>query len=67
MANEHLKVIAGIDTHADTHHVAIMTETALRVRRAERATAMRARVAVMNQVQGILVPAPRRSAPDTAA
>jgi transposase len=27
MANEHLKVIAGIDTHADTHHVAIISET----------------------------------------
>ncbi|WP_241709038.1 IS110 family transposase [Arthrobacter bambusae] len=27
MAKEHLKVIAGIDTHADTHHVAIITET----------------------------------------
>ncbi|CAH0272177.1 hypothetical protein SRABI26_03694 [Arthrobacter sp. Bi26] len=26
MANEHLKVIAGIDTHADTHHVAIITD-----------------------------------------
>ena len=27
MANEQLKVIAGIDTHADTHHVAVITET----------------------------------------
>jgi transposase len=27
MANEHLKVIAGIDTHADTHHVAVISET----------------------------------------
>ncbi len=27
MANEHRKVIAGIDTHADTHHVAIIAET----------------------------------------
>lgn len=27
MANEHLKVIAGIDTHTDTHHVAIISET----------------------------------------
>jgi len=27
MTNEHLKVIAGIDTHADTHHVAIISET----------------------------------------
>jgi transposase len=27
MANEHLKVIAGVDTHADTHHVAIIAET----------------------------------------
>jgi transposase len=27
MTNKHLKVIAGIDTHADTHHVAIITET----------------------------------------
>jgi transposase len=27
MANKHLKVIAGIDTHADTHHVAVITET----------------------------------------
>lgn len=27
MAKEHLKVIAGIDTHADTHHVAIITDT----------------------------------------
>lgn len=26
MANELLKVIAGVDTHADTHHVAIITE-----------------------------------------
>ncbi|UZX05047.1 IS110 family transposase [Arthrobacter sp. CDRTa11] len=159
MAKEHLKVIAGIDTHTDTHHVAIISETgrhvadqeflavesgyrkiiefitgfgpvvaagvegtgsygaelariltkegiqvlevmrpnrqgrrlqgksdpldayqaaesvlagrstatpkardgaveSLRVLRAERATAMRARVAVMNQVQGILVSAP---------
>ncbi|GIU57289.1 IS110 family transposase [Arthrobacter sp. NicSoilC12] len=31
MANEHLKVIAGIDTHADTHHVAIITETGAHV------------------------------------
>jgi transposase len=27
MAKEHLKVIAGIDTHADTHHVAVITDT----------------------------------------
>ncbi len=27
MANEHPKVIAGIDTHADTHHVAVISET----------------------------------------
>ena len=27
MTNQHLKVIAGIDTHADTHHVAIIDET----------------------------------------
>ncbi len=27
MANEHLNVIAGIDTHADTHHVALITDT----------------------------------------
>jgi transposase len=27
MAKEHLKVIAGIDTHADTHHVALITDT----------------------------------------
>lgn len=27
MAKEQLKVIAGIDTHADTHHFAIITET----------------------------------------
>jgi transposase len=27
MTNEHLKVIAGIDTHADTHHVAVITST----------------------------------------
>lgn len=26
MANEHPKVIAGIDTHSDTHHVAVITE-----------------------------------------
>ena len=26
MTNEKLKVIAGIDTHADTHHVALITE-----------------------------------------
>jgi transposase len=26
MANDLLKVIAGVDTHADTHHVAIITE-----------------------------------------
>lgn len=26
MANEQVKVIAGIDTHADTHHVALVTE-----------------------------------------
>jgi len=26
MTNETLKVIAGIDTHADTHHVALITE-----------------------------------------
>ncbi|MDF9753037.1 IS110 family transposase [Arthrobacter sp. ES3-54] len=31
MANEHLKVIAGIDTHADTHHVAIITGTGAHV------------------------------------
>jgi transposase len=31
MANEHLKVIAGIDTHADTHHVAVITETGAHV------------------------------------
>ncbi|MGZ4660173.1 MAG: IS110 family RNA-guided transposase [Arthrobacter sp.] len=31
MANEQLKVIAGIDTHADTHHVAIITETGAHV------------------------------------
>ena len=31
MANEHLKVIAGIDTHTDTHHVAIITETGAHV------------------------------------
>lgn len=29
MAKEQLKVIAGIDTHADTHHVAVITETGL--------------------------------------
>jgi transposase len=29
MTKEHLKVIAGIDTHADTHHVAVITETGL--------------------------------------
>ncbi|GAA2136038.1 IS110 family transposase [Arthrobacter humicola] len=27
MANEQTKVIAGIDTHADTHHVAVITDT----------------------------------------
>ncbi|MGY2746956.1 IS110 family RNA-guided transposase [Arthrobacter sp. UYCu723] len=27
MAKEHVKVIAGIDTHADTHHVALITDT----------------------------------------
>ena len=27
MAKEHLKVIAGIDTHADSHHVAVITGT----------------------------------------
>jgi transposase len=27
MTNQHLKVIAGIDTHSDTHHVAIIDET----------------------------------------
>ncbi|MEK0157298.1 IS110 family transposase [Arthrobacter oryzae] len=27
MANEHLKVIGGIDTHTDTHHVAVISET----------------------------------------
>ena len=27
MANEQPKVIAGIDTHADTHHVAVITDT----------------------------------------
>ena len=26
MTNEQIKVIAGIDTHADTHHVALITE-----------------------------------------
>ena len=26
MANEQLKVIAGIDTHADTHHVVLITD-----------------------------------------
>ena len=26
MANEQYKVIAGIDTHADTHHVALVTD-----------------------------------------
>lgn len=26
MANDLLKVIAGVDTHADTHHVAVITE-----------------------------------------
>ncbi|UKA75066.1 IS110 family transposase [Arthrobacter sp. FW306-07-I] len=26
MANEAIKVIAGIDTHADTHHVAVINE-----------------------------------------
>ncbi|MCP9001569.1 transposase, partial [Pseudarthrobacter sp. RMG13] len=31
MANEHLKVIAGIDTHADTHHVAVITETGVHI------------------------------------
>ena len=29
MANEQLKVIAGIDTHADTHHVGVITDTGL--------------------------------------
>lgn len=29
MTKEQLKVIAGIDTHADTHHVAIITDTGL--------------------------------------
>ncbi|WP_251041914.1 IS110 family transposase [Arthrobacter sp. ISL-30] len=29
MAKELLKVIAGIDTHADTHHVALITDTGL--------------------------------------
>jgi transposase len=29
MAKEQLKVIGGIDTHADTHHVAVITETGL--------------------------------------
>jgi transposase len=131
MAKEQLKVIAGIDTHADTHHVAVITETgqhladrefpatgsghqeiidfmtgfgvevmrpnrqarrlqgksdpldayqaaesvlaghatatpksrdgaveSLRVLRAERATAMRARIAVMAQAKAILVTAP---------
>ena len=27
MTNQHLKVIAGVDTHSDTHHVAIIDET----------------------------------------
>ncbi|MDQ0632388.1 transposase [Arthrobacter pascens] len=31
MANEHRKVIVGIDTHADTHHVAVITETGVHV------------------------------------
>jgi transposase len=31
MANEQLKVIAGIDTHADTHHVAVITETGVHI------------------------------------
>ena len=26
MANESIQVIAGIDTHADTHHVAVINE-----------------------------------------
>ncbi|WP_188573860.1 IS110 family transposase, partial [Arthrobacter liuii] len=29
MTNEQLQVIAGIDTHADTHHVAIISDTGL--------------------------------------
>ena len=31
MANKLLKVIAGIDTHADTHHVAVITEAGVHV------------------------------------
>lgn len=31
MANDPLKVIAGIDTHADTHHVAVIAETGARL------------------------------------
>lgn len=31
MANEQLKVIAGIDTHTDTHHVAVITETGVHI------------------------------------
>jgi hypothetical protein len=31
MANEQLKVIVGIDTHADTHHVGVITNTGLHV------------------------------------